>query len=105
MKTLYAQFVLLGAGCCFLEMSTPSRAEAPQEKTRLVLLQITPEIDCSGCEDRLQHLLEATQGVRQVELDVMESRVRVRFDPGQCSVGRLLGRVAATGYTAKEVPK
>ena len=67
------------------------------------VLRIEPEIDCPGCEDRLKHILETIKGVHRVEVDVMESRIVVGFDPGQCTVGRLCGRVEATGYHARPV--
>ena len=58
-------------------------------EARTVVLRIVPEIDCPGCEDRLKHILETTKGVSRVEMDVMESRATVRFDPAGCTVGRL----------------
>ena len=96
MKTVRVLLVLLGL--C-VSMVPPASAG----ETRTVILRIEPEIDCPGCEDRLKRILETTKGVRRVELDVMESRATVRFDPTECTVGRLCGRVTATGYGAREV--
>lgn len=97
MKTLSLLLALLGLWLPLVPM--PAQAG----ETCTVVLRIAPEIDCPGCEDRLKHILETTRGVSRVEMDVMESRATVRFDPAGCSVGRLCGRVATTGYTAKEV--
>ena len=97
MRTLSLLSALLGLWLPFVPM--PVQAG----ETRTVILRIEPEIDCPGCEARLKHILETTKGVSRVEMDVMESRATVRFDPAGCTVGRLCGRVATTGYTAKEV--
>lgn len=78
-------------------------AEAAGPATRVVVLQIKPEIDCPACEDKLKELLEKTKGVRRVEMDVMESRATVRFNPAECTVGRLVGRLVAVGYGGREV--
>ena len=86
-----------------LPLLATSSARAGDATARVVVLRIEPEIDCPGCEDRLKHILETAKGVRRVEMDVMESRASVRFDPAECTVGRLCGRVATTGYTAREV--
>ena len=94
---IFPLLVILGLLLPFAPL--PARAG---ETTRTVVLRISPEIDCPGCEDRLKHILETTKGVSRVEMDVMESRATVRFDPAGCTVGRLCGRVATTGYTARE---
>ena len=86
-----------------LPLLAASPTRAGDAAARVAVLRIEPEIDCPGCEDRLKHILETTRGVRRVEVDVMENLVSVRFDPAECTVGRLCGRVATTGYTAREV--
>lgn len=96
MKAFYPLF-LLG-----LWLPLAPLAVARAGETRTVVLRIAPEIDCPGCEDRLKHILETTKGVSRVEMDVMESRATVRFDPAGCTVGRLCARLATTGYTARE---
>ena len=98
MKTV---FLLLTLGL-WLPLA-PLSARAGEART--VILRIEPEIDCPGCEDRLKHILETTKGVSRVEMDVMGSRATVRFNPSTCTVGRLCGRVATTGYTAREDKK
>ena len=97
MKSFYL-LVLLGLWLPLAPLPATRAGEV-----RAVVLRIEPEIDCPGCEDRLKHILETTKGVRRVEMDVMESRATVRFDPAECTVGRLCGRVATTGYGAKEL--
>ncbi len=86
--------------------ATPaSRAgeEPPPATTAVVTLRVEPGIDCPGCEARLHDLLAKGRGVRRVEVDVMESRVVVRYEPARCTVAALQARVEATGYHARPV--
>ena len=62
------------------------------------MFRLQPEIDCPGCEDKIQALLQRTRGVKKVELDLMENRVVVRYGAAECTPALLQGRLAATGY-------
>ena len=97
-----ARLLLLAAG---LLLSGPSgftsSLRAGEEPTTQITLRIETEIDCPGCEDRIRELLARGRGVRRVEVDVMESRFAVRYEPARCTVASLLARVEATGYHAR----
>lgn len=76
--------------------------EEKQGEARAVF-RCQPEIDCPGCEDRIKDLLQCTRGVSRVELDLIESRLAVRYRPKDCPPALLQGRVAATGYQLIQV--
>lgn len=95
-----AFLVILLAG---LAAIPPLRAEEAKGGPGRVVLRLEPEIDCPGCEERLKALLTRARGVQRVDLDLTRNRIVVRYDPAKCTVPALLGRVAATGYQAKEV--
>jgi copper chaperone CopZ len=67
------------------------------------VLQLEPEIDCPSCEDRLKHLLETARGVQSAEVDELSNNLVVRYDAARINVKALIGRLAVTGYKAKEV--
>lgn len=94
MKACYLALALLFAA--------PSlRADGEPPLTKCVLT-LSPEIDCPSCEDGIKHVLETARGVKSAEVNVLTNKVVVRYDPARINVKALIGRVAVTGYTAKE---
>ena len=80
------------------------RAEPPKT-TALAkcILRVDPEIDCPSCEDGIKRVLATAHGVQSADVDVLNNRITVRYDPARISVKALIGRIAVTGYTASEV--
>lgn len=69
------------------------------------VLKLDPEIDCPSCEDGIKHVLVTARGVQSAEIDVIENRIAVRYDPAKINVKALIGRIRVMGYTASEVAK
>ena len=83
----------------------PGVVRADPPKTALVkcVLSVDPEIDCPSCEDGIKRVLTTAHGVQSADVDVLNNRITVRYDPARISVKALIGRIAVTGYTASEV--
>lgn len=69
------------------------------------VLKLEPEIDCPSCEDGIKRVLVSARGVQSAEIDVIENRIAVVYDPAKVNVKALIGRIRVTGYTASEVTK
>ncbi|MBV9658932.1 MAG: heavy-metal-associated domain-containing protein [Verrucomicrobia bacterium] len=96
------QFARLLPLLLFLLAAAPC-SHAGGDKGTQAVFRLEPEIDCPACEDRIHELLARTRGVQKVDIDVIANRIVVRFDAGQCTAGALIGRIAATGYQAKQI--
>ncbi len=79
------------------------RAEPPKSQNAKCVLTLDPEIDCPACEDGIKHVLVTARGVQSADLDVLNNRITVRYDPARINVKALIGRISVTGYTASEV--
>ena len=86
---------------CFLPGAV--RADPPKTAPAKCVLRVDPEIDCPSCEDGIKRVLATAHGVQSAEVDVLNDRITVRYDPARISVKALIGRIAVTGYTASEV--
>ena len=86
-----------------LFVSAPSRADPPKAAIVKCVLRVDPEIDCPSCEDGIKHVLTTAHGVQSADVDVLNDRITVRYDPTRINVKALIGRIAVTGYTASEV--
>ncbi len=53
---------------------------------------------CEGCEERVEHLLKALQGVRQVRARARNQRIEVLFDAAVLEATAIAERIRATGY-------
>ena len=84
-------------------LPTPTRADGPPANTAKCTFTLSPEIDCPSCEDGIKHLLVTAHGVQSADIDVLNNRIVVRYNPASIKVQALIGRIAVMGYTAKEV--
>lgn len=55
-------------------------------------------MSCAGCEQRISKVLARVEGVRRVEADHGNGRVRVRVGPGLTDRRVLAERIEAMGY-------
>ena len=89
----------------FATLAAPAalRADPPKPTVAKCVLTVNPEIDCPSCEDGIKRVLAMAHGVQSAEVDVLNNRITVRYDPARINVKALIGRIAVTGYTASEV--
>ncbi len=55
-------------------------------------------LHCEGCEQRVERLLKALQGVRQVRAHAHNQRIEVLFDTAVLEDTALAARIGEAGY-------
>ena len=78
-------------------------ADEPKGTVVRTVLKLEPEIDCPSCEDGIKHTLVTAHGVQDAEVDVLNNKVIVRYDPARIKLQALIGRIGVIGYKATEV--
>lgn len=58
-----------------------------------------PDMECEGCVRSIHRALDDIDGVRQVEVDLLQKTVRVVFDPERVDAARLQQAIVAAGFT------
>ncbi|MVF23098.1 heavy-metal-associated domain-containing protein [Methylocaldum sp. BRCS4] len=58
---------------------------------------------CEGCEQRVERLLKALQGVGQVRAQVRNQRIEVLFDTAVLEAAAITERISKAGYQTKVV--
>ena len=95
--------LLVGLLACLL-LPAPMWADPPKPGTTAkCILTLDPEIDCPSCEDGIKRVLATAHGVESANVDVLNNRITVHYDPTRINVKALIGRIFVTGYTATEV--
>ena len=56
---------------------------------------------CEGCEERVEDLLKAIEGVRQVRARARKQRIEVLFDATKLDAAALAERLREAGYDTK----
>ena len=56
---------------------------------------------CEGCEERVEHLLKALQGVRQVRARARKQRIDVLFDASLLAATAIAERLREAGYETR----
>ena len=79
------------------------RVVADEPKIVKSVLKLEPEIDCPSCEDGIKRTLVTARGVQDAEIDVLNNRIVVRYDPARIKLPALIGRIGVIGYRATEV--
>lgn len=60
-------------------------------------------LTCAGCEQRVEHLVKALQGVRQAHAQARNQRIEVLFDSSVLDVTAITERIGEAGYQTKVV--
>ena len=79
------------------------RLAADEPKVVKSVLKLEPEIDCPSCEDGIKRTLVTARGVQDAEIDVLNNRITLRYDPSRIKLAALIGRIGVIGYKATEV--
>ncbi|MCX7924183.1 MAG: heavy-metal-associated domain-containing protein [Fimbriimonadales bacterium] len=59
----------------------------------------TPDIECEGCVRSIHRALEDVDGVRLVEVDLLQKAVRVVFDAERVQAEQLKHLIEEAGFT------
>ncbi len=84
-------------------LSPAARADGAAPAVVKSVLSLDPEIDCPSCEDGIKHSLVTAHGVQSADVDVLNNRITIRYDPRSINLKALIGRIRVFGYTATEV--
>lgn len=58
-------------------------------------------LHCAGCEQRVERVLKAVPGVRQVRAQASDQRIEVLFDTAVLDVAAIAERIGKAGYQVK----
>ena len=99
------KFRLLRCVCLVLVLTASPAFRLAADEPKLVksILKLEPEIDCPSCEDGIKRTLVTAHGVQDAEIDVLNNRITVRYDPTRIKLPALIGRIGVIGYKATEV--
>lgn len=61
----------------------------------------TERLHCQGCEQRVERLLKALPGVRQVRARAANQTVEVLFDAAAVEAGAIAERLGKAGYVTR----
>ncbi len=61
-----------------------------------------PDIECEGCVRSIHRALDDVDGVRQVEVDLLQKTVRVVFDSKRVQAEQLKRLIEEAGFTPTE---
>lgn len=59
---------------------------------------------CGGCTSAVTKALQATQGVKDVAVDLEQGKATIRFDEGAASIDDLRGAVTRAGFEVVGTP-
>ena len=58
-------------------------------------------LSCSGCEERVERLLEKLPGIKQVQAHASDQRINVVFDTTRLAAGRITEQLNQAGYEVR----
>jgi copper chaperone CopZ len=61
-----------------------------------------PNMVCEGCAEKIDGVLLALPGVREVRPNVPQKRIRVRFEAARVGLQQLKDAITTAGFTAVE---
>lgn len=56
------------------------------------------QLHCEGCQERVERLLTAVEGVRKVRASARTQRIEVLFDAAELEAATIAERLGAAGY-------
>ena len=72
---------------------------------KLLFVTTTPEMHCTGCEERIKGNLRFEKGVKKIETDIPNQTVTIEYDADKTSPEQLIQAFTKFGYEAKEIKK
>lgn len=82
-------------------MLTALVATAKDIKT--VVLTTTPQMHCESCENKIKGNLKFEKGVKDIETNVKEQKVTVKYDADKTTPCNIVAAFSKFGYTAQPV--
>lgn len=74
-----------------------------QKANKVDTLQVTttPQMHCSGCENKIKSNLRFVKGIKKIETSVCEQKVTISYDNRKCDYKTLEAAFQKIGYTIK----
>ena len=68
-----------------------------------ITLEVTgrQQLHCEGCQERVERLLTAVEGVRKVRASARTQRIEVLFDTAVLEPGTIAERLGEAGYETR----
>ncbi len=88
-KTLFAAAMLLGA------------ASLTAKDIKTIVLTTTPQMHCSGCEEKIKKNIRFEKGVKTIETSVPEQTVKITYDADKTTPERLQKGFKKIGYDTR----
>ena len=77
---------------------------APPNTVAIRKVVIQTNAICEMCKTNIESTLNAMDGVKKAELDLVTKKVKIKYDADLLDVATLRQAIANTGYEADEVP-
>lgn len=79
-----------------------SALTASAKDIKTVVLTTTPQMHCSGCENRIKENLKYVKGIKGIETSVKDQSVKVEYDADKTSVEKIKASLKKINFEAKE---
>ncbi len=70
---------------------------------KTVVLTTTPQMHCSGCENKIKKNLRFEKGVKDIQTSVPDQTVTVKYDADKISLEKLMKAFEKFGFTARQL--
>ena len=78
-------------------------AVASAKDIKTVVFTTQPQMHCANCENRVKGNLRFEKGVKEIETNVEQQKVTVKYDADKTTVEKLRKAFEKFGYTAREL--
>ena len=59
------------------------------------------QLVCEGCEERVEHVLKALEGVDQIRANARKQRIQVLFDAAKVDAAAIAESISKAGYQTR----
>lgn len=77
---------------------------ANAQEARVATATIQTSAECGSCKKRIEDKLNYTSGVKFAELNLVDKKVTVKFNPKKISLDEIRKIISETGYDADRIP-
>ncbi len=95
--------LLLALTLATLTVSTADGREKKDIKT--VVLTTTPQMHCTGCEQKIKKNIRFEKGVKDIKTDLDNKTVTITYDADKTNVENIIKGFKKISYDATEVKK
>ncbi|MGN1245451.1 MAG: heavy-metal-associated domain-containing protein [Muribaculaceae bacterium] len=97
-KTILITAIMALTSLCASAAKTPA-------KTDTLCVTTTPQMHCSGCENRIKQNIRFVKGVKKIETSVEKQTVTIIYDKSKSSPADFTAAFKKIGYTITPIKK